>query len=171
MAGVTATLSLSLAARLTAAAVGGATPQYVAEIDRALSLLPGTDAVNKADLLYHAERTLAASASEDLDLAGVLATALGATIAAAEVVAIIIQAAAGNTNDVRYGPTASVGALLGFNALTDRRNVSPGDFDCLTSRRGWAITAATADKLTVLNAAAGTPVTYTITIIGRTVAA
>lgn len=171
MPGVTATLSLALAARLAGAAVSGQAPSFNASIDRALVFEPGTDAVNKADILYKADRTLAASATENLDLAGVLATAIGQTIAAAEITAIIIEAAAGNTNDVRYGPGASAGALLGFNAATDRRNVSPGDFDVLTSRRGWPVTATTADILTVLNGGAGTPITYTITIIGRTVAA
>lgn len=171
MAGVTANLAVSLVARLTGAAVGGDVPQYTAKVDQALAFEPGTDAVNKADLLYRATRTLAASANEDLDLAGVLQSALGAVVAAAEVVAIIIEADDGNTNDVRYGPAASAGALLGFADATDRRAVAPGDFDVLTCRRGWPVTATTADKLNVANAAAGTPVTYTITVIGRTVAA
>lgn len=171
MAGVTAQLDFSLRARLTGTAVGGDTPQYNATIDRHLILSPGVATVNNADLLYRATRTLAASANEDLDLAGVLANALGATIAAAEVVAIVIEAADGNTNDVRYGPAASAGALLGFADASDRRAVAPGDFDVLTCRRGWPVTATSADKINVANAAAGTPVTYTITIIGRTVAA
>lgn len=171
MAGVTAQLDVRLAARLTGAAIGGDVPQFSANTDRHLIFSPGVATVNNADLLYKATRTLAASATEDLDLAGVLTNALGEVVAAAEVVAIIIEAATGNTNDVRYGPAASAGALLGFADATDRRAIAPGDFDVLTCRRGWPVTATTADKITVLNAAAGTPVTYTITIIGRSVAA
>jgi hypothetical protein len=171
MAGVTAQLSVSLNARLTGAPVGGDTPQYNATIDRNVIFSPGVATVNNADLLYRATRTLAASANEDLDLAGVLTNALGAQVNAAEVVAIVIEAANGNTNDVRYGPAASGGALLGFADATDRRAVAPGDFDVLTCRRGWPVTATTADKLNVANGAAGTPVTYTITVIGRSVAA
>lgn len=171
MAGVTAQLDVALKARLTGAPIGSDTPQFSANIEKHLILSPGTATVNQADLLYRATRTLAASANEDLDLAGVLTNALGATVNAAEVVAIVIEAANGNTNDVRYGPAASAGALLGFADATDRRAVAPGDFDVLTCRRGWPVTATTADKLNVANAAAGTPVTYTITIIGRTVAA
>lgn len=171
MPGVNAQLSLGLSARLTGAPVGGDTPQYNATIDRNLILSPGTATVNQADLLYRATRTLAASANEDLDLAGVLANALGATVNAAEVVAIVIEAASGNTNDVRYGPAASAGALLGFADATDRRAIAPGDFEAMTCRRGWPVTATTADKLNIANAGAGTPVTYTITVIGRTVAA
>lgn len=171
MAGVTAQLDLRLSARLTGAAVGGDVPQYNAEIDRHLILSPGVATVNNADLLYRAERTLAASANEDLDLAGVLANALGATFTAAEIVAIVIEAASGNTNDVRYGPAASAGALLGFGDASDRRAIAPGDFEALTCRRGWPVTATSADKLNISNSAAGTPVTYTISIIGRSVAA
>lgn len=171
MSGASAQLVFTLAARLTGAAIAGDTPIFNATIARSLSFSAGTDAIDKTDLLYKATRTLGASATEDLDLAGVLASALGVTINAAEVVAIVIEAAAGNTNDVRYGPAASAGALLGFNDATDRRNVAPGDFDVMTCRRGWPITATTADKLTVLNGGAGTPVSYTITILGRTVAA
>lgn len=171
MSGVSAALALTLAARLTGTAIAGDTPQFSAHIDRALSFSPGTGAVDQANLLYKATRTLAASATEDLDLAGVLADALGSVVVAAEVVVLVIEAAPGNTNDVVYGPTASVGALLGFGDVTDRRKVGPGNFDCMTSRQGWPVTAATADKLTVSNSAAGTAVTYTITVIGRTVAA
>lgn len=171
MPGVTATLALSLVARLTGAAVSGESPIFNASIDRSLAFTPGTDAVTKADILYKADRTLVASATEDLDLAGVLATALGVTIAAAEICAIIIEAAAGNTNDVVFGPTAAVGALGPFSDITDRLKVAPGDFHVLTCKRGWTITAATADKMTFTNGAGGTPVTYTLTLIGRTVAA
>lgn len=171
MAGVTANIALNVDARLVGAAIGGDAPVFNANIDRVLSFSSGTDTIAKADLLYRATRTLAASANEDLDLAGVLASPLGVVVNAAEVVAIVIEAANGNTNDVRYGPAASAGALLGFADATDRRAVAPGDFDVMTCRRGWPVTATTADKLNIANAAAGTPVTYTITIIGRTVAA
>lgn len=171
MAGVTATIALSLSARLTGAAIGADTPQFNASVAKSLSFEPGTDAVDKADLLYRATRTLAASANEDLDLAGVLANALGATFTAAEVVAVLIEADKANTNDVKYGPAAANGALLGFNAAADKRSVAPGDFDLQTCRRGWPVTGGTGDKINVANAAAGTPVTYTITVIGRTVAA
>lgn len=171
MAGVTATLSLLLAARLSGAAVAGDSPQFNARVEHDLAFEPGTDALNKADLLYRATRTLAASANEDLDLAGVLASPLGATITAAEILVVIVEAADANTNDVKWGPAAANGALLGFNAAADKHSVGPGNLDLHTNRQGWPVTAATADKVNVANSAAGTPVTYTITVIGRSVAA
>lgn len=171
MAGVTASLALSLAARLTGAAIGGDIPQYTANVTFDRSISPGTAGLDQADVLYHATRVLVASATEDLDLAGVLASALGATLAYAEITAVIIEADDGNTNDVTWGPTASVGALGPFGDITDRAKVGPGDICAITNRKGWPVTATTADKWTFTNGGAGTPVTYTITIIGRTVAA
>lgn len=171
MPGVTATLALALSARLSGASIGGDTPQFNATIDRALNFEPGTDAVNKTDRLYKATRVLVASANENLDLAGVLADALGAVVTAAEVVAIVIEADPANVNAVVYGPAAANGALLGFGDASDRRAVTPGDFDVLTSRGGWPITPATGDLLNIANGGAGTPVTYTITILARSVAA
>jgi hypothetical protein len=171
MPGVTASLAVALSARLTKAAVGGGTPQYNAAVDYALALSPGTAGVDEADLLYHATLQLAASANADLDLAGALADALGTTIAAAEVVAIIIEADEGNTNTVRVGPAAAAGALLGFADASDRVGVAPGGILVLTNPAGWAVTATSADLINVANSAGGSVVDYTITLIGRTVAA
>lgn len=171
MPGVTASLAFSLAARLTGAAVGGDTPQYTANVSRSLSFDPGTDATNKADRLYKATRNLAASANENLDLSGVLVDALGAVVTQAEILAIVIEADPTNVNDVKFGPAAANGALGPFNAAADRLTLAPGDFHVLTCKRGWTITAGTGDQINVANAGAGTGVNYTITLIGRSVAA
>lgn len=171
MSGVTATIGLTAHARLTGTPIGGDTPMYEANLDRYLDFAAGTDAIDKTDLLYRATRTLAASANEDLDLAGVLVSPLGTVIGAAEVVALIIEAAAGNANAVRYGPSAANGALLGFGDVTDRRVVLAGDFEALLCRTGWPIVAGTGDKINIANGGAGTSVTYTITVLGRSVAA
>lgn len=171
MPGVTASIALTVAARLTGADAAGTVPVYDFRDSLLLSLEPGTDAVNKADLLYRATRTLAASANEDLDLAGVLASPLGVTIAAAEVVAIVIEADAANGGNVSFGPAAVNGALGPFGDASDRLSLAPGDFYVLTNRNGWAIAAGTADLLNFANADAGAAADYTITVVGRTVAA
>ena len=170
MAGVKADINLSIDAVLTGASDLG-NPQQRVQVAQAVQFLPGTDAVNKADLLFADTRTLAASTSENLDLAGVLASAFGATIAAAEVLAIYVKAAAGNTNTVNFGPAASNGFVGPFNAAADRLKVLPGEWALLVSQKGWAVTAGTGDLLTVLNGGAGTSVTYDIVILARTVAA
>lgn len=170
MAGVVASIGLSIDATLTGASDLGA-PKQAVKLNEIIQLAAGTDAVNKADVLFADTRTLAASATENLDFAGGLTNAFGASITAAEIVAIFIRAAAGNTNDVRFGPASSNGFTGPFADATDRLNVKPGEFQLLVSQKGWPVTAATADLLTVLNAAAGTSVTYDIVVIGRTVAA
>lgn len=146
-------------------------PNLKLDIAKLLTLYEGTDATNKADLFFSDTRTLAASGTEDLDLAGVLTSAFGATIAAAEVVAIFIAAAAGNTNNVNVTRPASNGFIGPFLAAGDGISVKPGEWAALVSQSGWAVTAATGDLLTITNSAGSTGVTYDIVIVARTVAA
>lgn len=169
MAGVAATIRVSVQAKQTGTADLG-TPQILLDIAKSMEFSPGTAAVGQANILFSDTRTLAASATENLDLAGVLADALGATIAAAEVVAIYFAAASGNTNDVQITRPAANGVPL-FLAGGDGFALGPGDFSLRTYRNGVAVTAGTADLVTVTNGGAGTPVTYDVVIIGRTVAA
>lgn len=170
VAGVTASISLGIKAQLTGTADLG-TPRAPANLDALLQFSPGTDTTGKADLLFADARTLAASATENLDLAGVLVQGLGTVFTAAEIVAIVVQASAANTNDVVIGGAASNAFLGPFGDATDTVKVAPGDFIALTCKRGWPVTAGTADILKVANGGAGTGVTYSILIIGRTVAA
>lgn len=136
---------------------------------RRWSFTPGTNN-GQADIQFHDTRTLAASATENLDLAGVLANAFGNTVTMAEVVALYIEASAANTNDVLIGPAASNGFLGPFNAAADRLKIAPGKGMMIQApAAGWPVTAGTGDLLFVGNGGAGTPVTYTILIVARTV--
>ena len=144
-------------------------PKMAVSVDKILSVVAGTDATNKANLLFTDRRTLAASANEDLDLAGVLTDAFGATLTAAEIVAIFVSAAAANTNSVNVTRPASNGFIGPFLAAGDGVAVKPGEWQAFISQSGWAVTAATGDLLNIANSAAGTAVTYDIVIVGRTV--
>lgn len=169
-AGVTAQVRLSIAASLAGANDLGTPKLKIDDILESLELTPGTGSTSQADLLFTDTRTLAASATEDLDLAGVLSTAFGATITAAEVVLIYVAAAAANTNNVNLTRPASNGVPI-FLAAGDGVAVKPGEFFLLQSRSGVAVTASTGDLLTFTNSSSGTSVTYDVVIIGRTVAA
>jgi hypothetical protein len=169
MPGVAATIDLAIRAKQTGAGDLG-TPQILVDIDKVMEFSAGTSAVGQANVLFSDTRTLAASATENLDLAGVLADALGATIAAAEVVAVYFAAAQGNTNDVQITRPAANGVPL-FLAAGDGFALGPGDFTVRTYRNGVAVAAGTGDLITVTNGGAGTPVSYDVVIIGRTVAA
>jgi hypothetical protein len=169
MAGVAAEISLNISAKETGTADLG-TPSMLAKIEKLLSFTPGTAADGQANILFSDQRTLAASATEDLDLAGVLSSAFGSTITAAEVVFVYFEAASGNTNDVQITRPAANGVPL-FLAAGDGIALKPGDFFCLSNDDGYTVTAATGDLITVTNSAAGTPVTYKVLIIARTAAA
>lgn len=169
MAGVTADIALKIRARLAGAADLG-TPNFLADIEKILQFSPGTAADGQANILFTDQRTLAASATEDLDLAGVLADQLGATLTAAEIVFIYVEALAANTNDVNLTRPAANGVPI-FLAAGDGVAIKPGDFFALSNDDGYTVTAATGDLLTFTNSAGGTPVSYKVLIIARTVAA
>lgn len=170
MAGVSADISVSIRAKLTGAADLG-NPVAPVAIDKHVQVTSGTDALGKGDVLWADTRTLAASGTENLDLAGILAGLIGGTVAAAEITAIYVEAAAANTNDVLIGGAASNPFNGPLSGTTPKLAVGPSDCALVTNRKGWTVTASTGDILLVSNSAAGTPVTYTLILIGRTVAA
>lgn len=135
---------------------------------RGFSLDNGTGA-NQADQIWDDTRTLAASATEDLDLAGTaLQDAFGANMTFVKVKGIFVAAASGNTNDVVVGAAATNTFVGPFGAATHTAKVRPGGVLALAcaDSTGWAVTAGTGDLLRIGNSAAGTPVTYDIVIVG-----
>lgn len=170
MAGVRGDIAFSMALTQVGANDLGS-PKMPVNIEKLLTLVAGTDATNKANVLFSDTRTLAASATEDLDLTGSLTDAFGSTISAAEIVAIFISAASGNTNNVQLTRPASNGFIGPFLAAGDGVAIKPGEWLPLISQSGWAVTASTGDLLTFTNSGSGTSVTYSIVIVGRTVAA
>ncbi len=171
MAGVTAEINLSIKAALTGTNDLGSPKLALDPISEVMQLSPGTAAVNEANIIFSDTRTLSASANEDIDLAGSLSNAFGATITAAEIVAIYVKAASGNTNNVNVTRPASNGFAGPFLATGDGFGVKPGEYVLLTSQTGWAVTAGTGDLINIANSAGTTGVTYNIVIIGRTIAA
>jgi hypothetical protein len=131
-----------------------------------LDLATGTGA-NQADLLWHDQRTIAASSNEDLDLAGVLADAFGTTLTFVELKLLLVVAAAGNTNNVRVTRPASNGVPL-FLAASDGIDVRPGGMFLFSSpvNGGVTVTASTGDLINIANSSSGTSVTYDVVIIG-----
>lgn len=127
----------------------------------------GTGA-NQADVLWSDTRTINASSSESLDLAGSLTNAFGATVTFAKVKAIIISAASANTNNVQVGGAGSNDFVNWVANASDIVNVRPGGVFVLVSpdSTSYAVTASTGDILKIANSSSGTSVTYTITIIG-----
>ncbi len=134
---------------------------------RAVALATGTGA-NQADRIFHDTRTLTASANEDLDLAGVLVDAFGATLTFARVKALVIAADAANTNNVIVGNAATNPFLTWVGAATHTVTVRPGGMLALacSDATAYAVTAGTGDLLRIANSGAGTSVTYSIVLVG-----
>ena len=168
-------LSASVLARISATftasnAVGAQT--FTPKVEKTIALDDGTGA-NQADLIYAAERTVGDGSNDDIDLAGVLTDAFGATITNAEMVAIMIvnQQADGtvNTTDLTVG--GATNAFEGFlSAAGTIGPIKPGGMVCIAAGDAAGIgtvTAGTDDELRVANSA-GAANTYQIIAIGRT---
>lgn len=135
------------------------------ELLKEISLGSGTGA-QQVDRLFTDRRTLAASATENLDLAGVLSDAFGAALTFAKLKAILVIADSANTNNVNVIREATNG-VPAFLTAGDGVPVLPGGvFLWVAPGAGVTVTAGTGDLLTFTNSAAGTSVTYDVYLLG-----
>ncbi|WP_267244353.1 hypothetical protein [Streptomyces sp. PR69] len=137
-------------------------------LQRSVQLGSGTGA-GQADLVWSDRRTIAASGSEDLDLAGVLLDAFGATVTFARIKGLFIAAAESNANDVVIGADATnpwASLLNATGTLTLRPGAACGFLAGDADATAYAVTAGTGDLLQVANSGAGTSVDYDILVIG-----
>jgi hypothetical protein len=163
---LTTELYLKLTATLTATA-DLLTPQAPLVLANFTTLASGTGD-HAADMMWSDTRTLSASATEDLDLAGSLTGHLGTgTLTFARIKLLYVAAASGNTNNVNVTSPASNGVPL-FLAAGDGIPVKPdGKFVWIApDATGIAVTASTGDLITFTNSSSGTAVTYDVVIIG-----
>ncbi|MBO4272384.1 hypothetical protein [Microbispora triticiradicis] len=121
----------------------------------------------QADMMWSDTRTVAASSTDAIDLAGSLTGPFGTTATFARIKGVIVRAAAGNTNNVNVVTPSSNGTPL-FLAASDGIAVKPGGLFVWIdpSAGGVAVTAGTGDLLNLVNSGGGTSVTYDIYIIG-----
>lgn len=164
---LTSTLAMSAFAELTSSLDLG-TGSAKQSLNRSVTLSSGTTA-GKADRVFSDRRTLAASATEDLDLAGVLLDAFGAAITFVRIKGLFISAAAANTNNVVVGAASAnqwATLLNTTGTVTLRPGASCGFIAGSADATAYAVAAGTGDLLKVANSAAGTSVTYDIHIVG-----
>lgn len=143
--------------------VTGAAPL---EYTKKMTWTNGTTA-DKADLVFSDTRTVTASSTDPLDLAGSLASVYGATLTFVELKALLVVASTANTNNVRVNRPASNGVPL-FLAASDGIDVPPGGlfFWACPADGKVTVTASTGDILNFDNSSSGTSVTYDVVIIG-----
>lgn len=134
-----------------------------------LSLATGV-AAGQADRIFFDERTLGASANEDLDLVGTtLLDVFGDAFSVLRVKALHVRALPGNANNVVVGAAAATqwAAFLGAAGTMTLRPGSDVTLKAGSADATCYVSAAGAtDLLRVTNSAGGSSVTYQIVIIG-----
>lgn len=138
--------------------VNSLSKSYISEVTE------GTSA-DQADVVFHANRSLTAAASEDLDLSGSLTDPFNATVSLARVKRLVIRnnsttgtltiggaASAAWAGPFSSGGTATIGPECVF--VCERKDAT-----------GYPVTAGTGDKLKILNNG-GTTSTYDIVVVG-----
>lgn len=147
--------------------------EFDVTVEQRIPIADGTTA-GKADILFVDERTVASASNDDIDLAGALSDVFGDTVAAAELVAVLIinkpKTGAANTTDLTIG-AAGTNPVTGFLGGTSPTigPIKPGGVVLLASSDAaglGAVTAGSADVLRVANSS-GAPATYQIAILAR----
>lgn len=164
---LTSSLSMAVSASQAVAADLGSASR-VANVRRAVALATGTGA-GAADLVFSDRRTIAASGTENLDLAGTLVDSFGATITFVKVKGIYIAASAANTNSVVVGAAGTnpwIGLLNATGTVTLRPGAALMAMAGQSDATGMGVVAATGDLLKVANSGSGTGVDYDVVIIG-----
>ncbi len=146
-------------------------PQFTPKIEELIQLANGTGA-NQADIIWLDERSVNASSNDDIDLAGALTDALGATVAAAELVALVIVNKAkdgtANTTTLTLGQGASNPVVL-MGGTSPTLALRPGAalFLVAPDASGLAsVAAGSADTLRIANSS-GATAKYQIGVLAR----
>jgi hypothetical protein len=167
---------MTLSSRITIAVSGSQTATLdlgtaTATLAKTYSaVLANGTAAGQADKVFHDTRTLAASATEDIDLAGALVDAFGTTLTFVRIKGLIIAAAAANTNNVIVGGASATQFVSWVGGATHTVTVRPGATFALMAgsadATGYVTAAGSSDLLKIANSSSGTGVTYDIIVIG-----
>lgn len=165
---LTSRISLAAAASQTATLDLGSAQAQLSK-SYTVDLTDGT-AAGQANRIFHDTRTLTASATEDIDLAGVLTDAFGATLTYVRVKGLIVAAAAANTNNVIVGGASATQFVSWNGGATHTVTVRPGAVFALfagaADASGYVTAAGSTDLLKIANSAGSTSVTYDLVVIG-----
>ncbi|MGH3573600.1 MAG: hypothetical protein ACRDUW_17555, partial [Pseudonocardiaceae bacterium] len=165
--------SLTIAAQLAGALNAGTSNAAIASTYSTALGATLASGAGLSDRAWWDHRTLAASASENLDLAGVLVDPFGVLASFARIKVLVVNADAANTNNVVVGGAGS-NTLLGlFGAATHTAIVRPGTtlawVTGTADATGYPVVSGTGDLLQIANSGAGTSVSYSVAVIGVSV--
>lgn len=130
----------------------------------------GTGVNQAAEIFHKAGVTVAASSSTTYVLgSGAITDVFGNAISFVRVVALIVKAAVGNTNNVLVGAAGTNPFVAPFGGTTPTVTVRPGGVMVLLApdATGYVVTGGSAEQLKLANSSSGTSVTFDITIIGN----
>ena len=151
-------------------------PSETLNLTKTLKFIFGTGA-GQVDQVFHDRRTLAGGASEELDLAGALTNAFGATVTFAKIKGIAIINRSNETLD-GHSPTdadldiggAAANAFQGpFVDSSDKLNLAAGAplLIAKPDADGWTVTAGTGDLLKIENKDGSEEAVYDIVLVGE----
>ncbi|MFI6819266.1 hypothetical protein ACIBG7_43245 [Nonomuraea sp. NPDC050328] len=143
------------------------TPSSLLKIAQQITFAQGAGA-GQADMIWADRRTIAASATDSLDLAGsALQSPFGGGLTFARLKMIFVRAAAANVNNVNIIRPASNGVPWAL-AAGDGFPIRPGGifFWYDPSAAGAVVTPGTGDLLDLVNSGAGTTVEYEVVLVG-----
>lgn len=152
-------VSLGLASGISSAKADGS-------FEKIIQLLDGTGA-GRASKSFFGSRTIAANATDALDLVGALVDALGQPVTFTKIKMIAIKAASTNAGDITFGGGTTPCNTM-FGASTDKIKIKPGGVFLIGAEdaNGFTVTPTSADLINIVNTVAST-VAYDIVIIGE----
>lgn len=125
--------------------------------------------LDQANNIWADNRTILASGTDDINLSGGVTNAYNTAITFTSIKAMLIKAAAGNTNNLIIGNQGVTPFSSFFGAAVHTLIVPPNGLFLLENPNidGYPVTPTT-NLLRITNGAGGTPVSYKIIIIGET---
>lgn len=158
------------------------TVDFQAALTRALDLVTGASPLayrksfpftngagaNQAQHLFHDRRTLTASGSEDLDMAGSLVDIYGNTLTFSTIKAMLFFLPSTAGGDLTVTAKATNGFATWVGAAGDAVKIKPGGLLLLLApgADGYAVTAGTGDLITVTNGDGAASVDYDVILMG-----
>ncbi len=165
MTTLSGSVKVNLQANLTSALdLSSASSNLTKAFSKTLTDGAGADQCTK---VWSDRRTVTATTQDNLDLAGVLTDAFGTAITFASVKVIMIMPAAANTADLYLGGDNAAQVSTLFAAADSQLLMKAGGI-CLVvapGATGYAVTATTADILTIENTSGSSQV-YDIILMG-----
>lgn len=163
---LSATLQLDLVASLTKA-LDLATADWPLNYRKRLAFADGGGS-GQASYIFSDQRTLGASASEDLDLAASLVDVYGAPITFDTIKLMLFAIPSTAGGDLTVTSKASNGFVNWVGAAGDAIKVKPGGLALFVApgAAGYGVTAGTGDLVTITNGDGAASVVYDVILMG-----